>query len=184
MRRLSRGLHYAISRFAYLVAVLLVTGCGSLTHLGYEPLVRDLDGNSELRISTYPAWFGTDKISIPFIYVKSQTHNEVYFQVFICDKKQNCGPNPHIESILIKSFSYSLDGQPRRQLLSNYSDNFWMQGNPRYEKQELSPIPYRRGSSISVEINFTLNGKDYAIEGEMPAFEKMTLYPLILETLS
>lgn len=183
MRRLPTVSHSAIGRVVFLTAVVFVAGCASTTQLEYESVVRELDGKSELEISTYPAWYGSTKTRVPFVYKKSETHDKVCFQVFVRGKKEKCGPNPHVQSILINSFAYQLDGQPRRQLLSNYSSNFWMQNNTRYEKRELPPIPYIPDGVVAVEIDLTLNGREYSFEGEMPASEKTTVYPLALEML-
>ncbi|MFT5129459.1 MAG: hypothetical protein ACI8W8_003081 [Rhodothermales bacterium] len=182
MSRLSSLLPRTIGRISCLLAVLLA-GCASTRQLGYKPLVCDLDRKSELKISTYPAGFGSTKVSIPFVYKRNETHDTVCFQVFVRDKNRKVGANPHVESILIKSFSYQLDDQPRRQLLNNYASNFWMQNNTQYEKRKLPPIPYQQGGVVAVEIDLTLNGKDYSFEGEMPAFEKTSSYPLALEML-
>ena len=183
MNKLPTISNSTINRVMLLVLVILFTGCASLTHRGYKPFVRDLDGKSELEISMYPADYGKTKTSIPLIYDSSETHDEVYFQVFVRGKKEKSGPNPHIQSILIESFFYRIDDGPRRQLLSKYASGFWMQDNPRYEKRKLPPIPYKPASVVTVEINLTLNGKAYSFEGEMPASEKTTVHPLALEML-
>ena len=52
-----------------------------------------------------------------------------------------------------------------------------MQGNPWYEKRNLPPIPYRSDSMISIEIDFTLNGKKYTYQGEMKPQEQTTVIP-------
>ena len=45
------------------------------------------------------------------------------------------------ENHLLISLSYQFDGEERVELLKDYPDNFWMQNNPRYQKQPLEPIP-------------------------------------------
>ena len=45
-------------------------------------------------------------------------------------------------------------------------------------QQETSPILYVDGWSVTIEISFTLNGKDYSLKGEMPSRERKTSYPL------
>jgi hypothetical protein len=44
-------------------------------------------------------------------------------------------------------------------------------------QQETSPILYVDGWSVTIEISFTLNGKDYSLKGEMPSRESKTSYP-------
>ena len=164
------------SLIAFLL-LLIGSSCTSITQREYSPFIRDLDGRNELKISTYPAVFPKGKSGSTLLLDKEESHGETYFQVYIRDSSKKMGPNPHVESIEIHSFSYQIDSGPKTELLSGYTHNFWMQGNPRYEKRKLPPIPYRSDSMISIEIDFTLNGKKYTYQGEMKPQEQTTVIP-------
>ena len=167
----------------YILIVLLLAGCGQVRHLEYKPFVHDIDGKNELYISTYPAWFAKDSFSIPFVYKKRVTHDKLYFQVFIRDINKKAGKNPNVESIQIHSFSYRIGNNPSTVLISDFNSNFWMQNQTQYnpDAKDTSPILYVDGWTVTVDISFTLNGKDYSIQGEMPSSERTTSYPLIME---
>lgn len=87
---------------------LFLISCAQLRHLEYTPFVYDIDGKNELSISTYPAWFAKDLFSIPFVYKQRETHDKLYFQVYIRDINKKSGKNPNVESIRIHSFSYRI----------------------------------------------------------------------------
>ena len=162
---------------------VFVTSCASIKQKGYRAFVGKIDQNSELEISTYPAFFSSTKHEIPFVCKQRQSHEKVFFQLSVRDRKKKIGPNEHVDSILIKEFSYKLDELPRKTLLSNYREYFWMQDNPNYEKRDLSPIPYRPSGVILVEVDLNLNGKDFLLLGKMPASAKTLVYPLAMEFL-
>ena len=157
--------------------VLLLWGCTQFNQREYEPFVRDLDDLNQLEISTYAADFPDRLTEKGAVFEKYETAGELYFQVNIRDRKKSMGPNTNVESIVIHSFSYRFDDEPPSVLLSDYDYNFWMQGNPRYDKQDLPPIPYRPDGKVSIEIRFTLNGKTFEFEGDMPATESSSTWP-------
>ena len=168
--------------FLLLFLILFLAGCVQIRHLKYKPFVHDIDGKNELYISTYPAGYAHKTDSIPFVFKKLVTHDKLYFQVFIRDIKKKAGKNPNIDSIRIHSFSYRIGNNPSTELISNYDSNFWQQGQPKYnpDAKETSPILYVDGWTVSVDISFTLNGKDYSIQGEMPSAEHTTTRSLIM----
>ncbi|MDJ0761238.1 MAG: hypothetical protein QNJ19_17725 [Woeseiaceae bacterium] len=162
----------------------LLSACARTDQLAYRPFVADIDGKSELRISTYPADFGRSRKHVPFIYRHMETYDKLYFQVFIRNKDQ-AGKNPHVESIHIHSFSYRFDGQPSTELITDYDDYFWMQNQPDYNKDyaESPPVLYVPNAEIIVSIAFTLNGIDYEFEGSMPSTTKKSWTPLLVHAL-
>jgi hypothetical protein len=159
---------------------LLVSSCTSITKREYEPFVRQLDDKSEISVSTYPAGFPRQVPGNSPSLEKLETHDELYFQIYVRDRKQNFGPNPHITSINIHSFSYRMGDQPLTELLTNYPEAFWMQNNPRYEKIKHTTIPYVPDSSVFIEIDLTLNGKRYKLNGNMPARESKLFAPTFI----
>ena len=146
--------------------------CTTVTHREYTPLIQELDEKNELKVSTYPAWFpknvGPGKL---------ETHGEVYFQLYVKDRQRAAGPNPHVEAVEFHSFAYRMDDGPKTVLLTDYSCLFWMQNNRNYETRDLPPIPYRRNSRITVEVDLTLNGKRHTLQGVMPSRERRTTLP-------
>ena len=163
-----------------LTGFLLVSGCTRFNNLEYTPFVRDLDGLSELAITTYAADFPDRLSEKGDVFEEYETAKELYFQVHIRDRKKKFGPNPHVQSIEIHSFTYRIDDGAPVTLLSSYEDNFWMQGNPRYEARELPAIPFVRDGKVTIAIRLTLNGETYAFEGDMPASEKTSLWPTVI----
>jgi len=167
-----------------LLAVLVTShGCADSTIQEYGPFTRDLDGENELHVSTYPAGFPRVTDRIPFIYKAQKTPDEVYLQVFVRDKSVGAGPNPHIESIHIESFSYRFPGQAPVVLLEDYDDNFWMQGNPRYESETSPPVPFNEHWHLQIRIELTVNGADYSFDERIDPNLRNHLRPLILEGL-
>ncbi len=156
------------------------TSCTSFTNREYGPFVRNLDGENELHISTYPAFFPKKQFTSNSINKKLKSHAEVYFQLFIRDLNKKFGPNPNIESVTIHSFSYQLPNGPKIEILTEYNGNFWMQGNSNYESRKTSAIPYRPNSAINIEINFSLNGKKYSYESQMKSKESTIFLPTMI----
>lgn len=161
--------------------LLLLSACARIDHLVYEPYVAEIDGLSQLEISTYPADFGRTRKHVPFVYRHMETHDKLFFQVFIRNKEQ-AGKNPHVESIQIHSFTYRFGDQPDTVLLTEYGDYFWMQGQPNYNKDyaETQPVLFVPDAEITVVINFTLNGTNYEFQGKMPSAREERLMPLLV----
>ncbi len=162
------------------LVVLLLSGCTQFNHREYEPFVRDLNDLNQLEISTYAADFPDRLTEKGAVFEKYETAGELYFQVNIRDPRKSTGPNGNVESIVIHSFSYQFDDEPPSVLLSNYDNNFWMQGNPRYDEQNLPPIPYRPNGKVSIAIRFTLNGETFEFAGDMPATESSRTLPTFI----
>ncbi|MEL7363297.1 MAG: hypothetical protein AAFN13_14575, partial [Bacteroidota bacterium] len=74
---------------------------------------------------------------------------------------------------------------PRTELLRDYEDGFWMQGDDRHNTMapDVPALLYFEETPVTVEINLTLNGQAYAVEGEMPSYERTTWYPRVLDLL-
>ena len=49
-----------------------------------------------------------------------------------------------------------------------------MQNNRNYESRDLPPIPYRRNSRITIEVELTPNEKRHTVQGVMPSRERRT----------
>lgn len=168
------------------VAVVLglsAQGCMDATILEYQPLTRRLDGKSELHISTYPAGFPRETSSIPFLYKALHTPELVYFQVFVRAVDKKLGPNPNIESIRIRSFTYQFPGQDPVELISDYNGYFWMQGSPKYNPGGNSPVPYNENWYLQLKIDLAVNGQNYLFDEQVQAASRRNIRPLLLYTL-
>ena len=159
------------------------SGCSKFTHLKYSSFVRDLDGKSELVISTYPTWHPKRTSHIPFFYESLTSPKEVYFQVFVRDSVKKLGQNPHVKSIRIHSFSVQILNQSKIVLISDYGSNFWMQGQSKDNELDIQPIPYYPDTPIRVDIELTLNGVDYSFKGKMSPIKEVSMSPLIFKLL-
>ncbi|MDJ0760006.1 MAG: hypothetical protein QNJ19_11440 [Woeseiaceae bacterium] len=157
--------------------LLVAAGCTSINHREYAPFVRELDGVSQLEISTYPADYPNRLSDKNDTFESYESADDIYFQINIRDKSRSIGRNEHVQSINIHSFSYRIGNEPPTLLLSDYDYNFWMQDNPRYEERDLPPIPFVPGGKVSISISFTLNGERYSFEGDMPASEHSRTVP-------
>lgn len=171
-----------------LVAVgawLVFGGCGQFVNRGYGPYVTELDGRSELSISTYPAWFPSEDLHIPFVYRRRVSPDSVYVQVFVRDAEKEAGPNPHIDSIRIESLSVQVGNGPRQVLISDLDENFWMQDQPDSTQTgvDLTAIRYIPDMDLSIDIALALNGESYRFRDTMAATERTTTYPLFMDKL-
>ena len=174
-----------ILTFIAVAAWMVFGGIAQFVHRGYSPFVQDLDELSELSITTYPAWFPSEVVDVPFFYKKLVSPDSVYFQVFVRDKQRKSGPNPHIESIMIQSFLYRFGSGPATELIVDYDRSFWMQNNPEDAQplMDLKAIPYIPNGVVSIEIALILNGESYRLQGNLPAEERTRTYPLFLYRL-
>jgi hypothetical protein len=155
-------------------------GCMKVTVFSYEPLTRALDGKSELHISTYPSDIADRVSGVPFLWKEVLSPNSVYFQVFV-RQEGRMGRNPHVESITIHSFSYAFPGQAPVELITDYGQNFWMQGSPEYNPGGGAPVPVHEAWYVNLEIDLTLNGQRYRIKDQVHAVKKESMRPLLLE---
>lgn len=160
-----------------------IAGCARFVKYEYESHVFPLDGESELVISTFPSWIPTTKRHIPFLYKNSYAPQSVNFQFFVRAAGSTAGPNPNIDSILVRNFSYEFPGQPPVVLLSGYSEGFWQQGHQHFDSENLKPVPCVDGWYVRVKFDLILNGVVHRGEKDMYAQEVSTVYPLLLNAL-
>jgi hypothetical protein len=107
----------------------------------------------------------------------------VYFQVFVRPAGKKAGPNPHIESIRIHSFSYQLPGQDPVEILSDFDGYFWMQGDASLNQGESAPVPCREGLFVDLSIELTVNGEDYRFDEQAQAMARQRTSPLLFHAL-
>ena len=149
----------------------------------YGPITVPVDDGNELHISTYPADFPDQEAHVPFLYRKLRTPDRVYFQVFVREKGKEAGPNPNIESIVIRSFSYYFPGREPTELLADYEGNFWMQGQPNYDPVGAAPIPFNEHWYLQVRLDLQVNGVDYQFDERIDADTHRSFRPLIFWAL-
>lgn len=164
-------------------ACLLLQGCMDTTVQYYGPITLPVDNGNELHISTYPAGFPAQEAHTPFLYRRFRTPDKVYFQVFVREKGKEAGRNPNIESIRIRSFSYYFPGQEPTQLITDYDNNFWMQGEPNYNPVGSEPIPFNEHWYLHVRLDMIVNGVEYSFDERIDANTRRTLRPLFLRAL-
>jgi len=162
---------------------LAVQGCVDVTVQGYGDLTYPLDGTSELHVSTYPAWYASEESSIPFLYKSLRTPDSVYFQVFVREAGTEAGPNPHIDSITIHSFSYQFPGQAPVELVADFQGNFWAQGDPEDNPDGVGPVQVSTNWYLQLNIDLTLNGQRHQVDERVQAFEREYRRPLILHSM-
>ena len=112
---------------------MFLGGGAHVKHREYTPLARDLDGKSELEVSTYPVWFPGDTARVPFLYRMIEMYNAVNFQMSVPDARKKVAPNSHVENIRIHSISVKRGGGEEVVMISGVDSNFWIQGNPDHD---------------------------------------------------
>jgi hypothetical protein len=155
-----------------LVLGALLSGCVHNRIREYTPATFALNDNSELHIATYPSWFSHQISEVPFLKKTFHTPDSVFLEMSVNDVHNKHGPNPHIDSILIKSFSYQIADHAPVVLIENYGGSVWMQGEPHYNSGERIPIPWVKGQQLTVAISLVLNGKAHEFKTVMQAVER------------
>ncbi len=173
----------SIHSTAAVLGCLLLQGCLDTTVQYYGPITLPVDEGNELHISTYPADFPDQEAHIPFLYRKLKTPDRVYFQVFVRERGKKAGPNPNIESIKIRSFSYRFPSQDPIELIADYDDNFWMQGQPNYNPGGSEPVPFNEHWYLQLKLDMTVNGVDYTFDERIDANTRRSVRPLIFWAL-
>jgi hypothetical protein len=174
-----------ISRVIASSVLLMIVGClnlgcvKSISH-EYEPFIQDLDGKNELYISTYPSGYPNQVSRIPFLYKELRSPDSVYFQVFIREAGKAGGRNPNIESIVIHSFSYEFPTQEPVELISDYKDYFWMQGDPKDNPGGSAPVPYNDHWNVKLKIKLTVNGQLHSLEKTVHAKPREKVFSMLL----
>lgn len=178
---LRSGKGFKALAIASLIALsLALQGCKKWTSHSYETLILPLDGKSELQISTYPSDIARSVSGVPFLWKEVRSPDSVYFQVFVRQVGRS-GPNPYVESITIHAFSYEFPGQEPVPLISDYDQNFWMQGSPKYNPRGGAPVPVNEAWYLDLEIDLTLNGKRYRFKERVNGKKDERLRPLLTE---
>ena len=162
--------------FLALGLVCFLTGCAQVQTSEYAEWVAPLDTKSELSVKTFPAWYPDSERVAPG-FKRVATDRYLALQFHVREKEKKFGPNPHIESIQIHSFSYHLDNAPEKVLLENQSKSFWTQQIDGYRDRERNGIPYRENSQLYVSMDMTLNGTRHRLQGSMPARTRKRLMP-------
>lgn len=163
-------MQWCIIRFGpSVVALSILLGCTRVEHRYYATFVSELDGQNELAISTFSAGAPEHLSGIAGAFETYETPGQLLFQIHVRNIEAPVGPNPHIQSINIHSFSYRLADAAPVVLLSEYPHEFWMQNDKRYDQKTFAAITHEPDSSIIVNVSLTLNGEKFVREGLMPA---------------
>jgi hypothetical protein len=171
-------------RLGIVALALLGAGCVQYEVVHYPSITRTLDGKSELHISTYPSGFPREVAEIPFIRKTVRTPESIFFQVYVRDAERRSGPNPHVESVRIRSFAYTLPNQAPIRLIVDHDRNFWAQDQDGRQPGKSVPVPCIPGQAIGIDISLELNGVDYAFEDETTCSERTSSGWLIVHAFS
>jgi hypothetical protein len=167
------------------VAVILLTcaltgiGCVDVVTFEYEEHVQPLDDDSELAVSTYPAWFPRESVSLAPVYVRLRPDDYVALQFHVRDRNRSGDAGARIESIHVHRLAYRLDSGPETVVLTDFRDAFWMQQTGSYLDRTKNGIPYRAHSVLHVTADLTVNGERFSIAGDMPARRRFSRYPIV-----
>ncbi|MFN0097309.1 MAG: hypothetical protein ACKVS7_01435 [Gemmatimonadaceae bacterium] len=134
-------------------------------------------------ISTFPSAFAQVRRHVPFLFKSLHSPPSVNIEFFVRATGTTAGRNPHIYSILVRSFSYEFVGQPPVRLIENYPGGFWQQGQSQYESGNLEPVPCFEGWYIQARFDLMLNGSSFTGEDTLYARERTRRYPLVLDAL-
>lgn len=167
-----------------LLCALTGVGCVDVVTLEYEEYVQPLDDHSELAISTKPAWFGKESVSLAPLYVRRRTDEYVALQFHLRDRHGGGTAEPRIASVHVHRLAYRLDGGPEKVVLTDFRDGFWMQTTGTYGDRSKNGIPYREDLVLHVTADLTVDGERYSIAGEMPARQRFGRYPIVLDYLA
>lgn len=173
----------SIQGVGIVLVCLLMQGCTDTTVQYYGPITLPVDDGNELHISTFPADFPDQEAHVPFLYRRLRTPDQVYFQVFVREKGKKGGRNPNVDSITIRSFSYHFPSQEPTQLIADYDENFWMQGQPNYDPGGSEPVPFNEHWHLRVQLDMTVNGVDYTFDERIDANTRRSVRPLFLRAL-
>lgn len=166
--------------FAGIALLLTGAGCSSVVHKEYRSHVQQLDRKNELVISTYPAWFPNREVELPPLCVKVVSDDYVALEFLVREPGTGSGRSPHIESIQVHKLAYRLDDGPETVVLRDFSGGFWMQETGNHSERTRKGIPYQNGSVLHATVDLTVNGKNYSIQGEMPARRRISRYPIFI----
>jgi len=174
---------FLIRLFLLTLLTVSMASCARFSKVEYAKHVFALDEENELVISTFPSWFPETQTHIPFIFKSSKAPQSVYFQFYVRATGTVAGPNPNIESILVRNFSYEFPGQKPVVLIKDYTEGFWQQGRQAYDSEQLEPVLCYEGWYVLVKYDLLLNGEVFQGEHKLPAQRVMSTYPLIYDAL-
>lgn len=164
-------------------AVAFVSGCAQHTRCEYAPQVIALDERNEVVFSTFASAFAQVRRHVPLLFKSYHSPPSVNLQFFVRATGTTAGQNPHIDSILVRSFSYEFPGQTPVRLIENYADGFWQQGQSQYQSDTLEPVGCFEGWYIQARFDLVLNGTTFAGEDTLFARERTRRYPLVFDAL-
>lgn len=166
-----------------LFCALTGVGCVNVVTFEYAESVQPLGDHRELAVSTYPAWFPTESISLAPVYVRLRPDEYVVLRFHVRDRKGSRHAGPHIERVHVHRLAYRLDSGPEIVVLADFHGGFWMQQVGSYRDRAKNGIPYREHSVLHVMADLTVNGERFSIAGNMPARQRFTRYPIFLDAL-
>lgn len=166
-----------------LTCPLTGVGCVDTVTVEYEEYVQPLNIDTELAISTYPAWFPRKSINLAPVYVRLHPDDYVALQFHVRNRKAPGNARPRGASVHVHRLAYRLDEGPEVAVLTDFHNEFWMQQAGTYDDRTKNGILYRQHSVLHVTVDLTVNGDRFSIAGSMPARRRFSRYPIVLDYL-
>jgi len=171
------------TRFVASLACVSTSACVQHTRCEYERQVVALDERNELVISTFPSGYPQIRRRVPFLFKRLESPRSVKVQFFVRARGTAAGPNPNIDSILVRSFSYAFPGQAPVLLMENFPGGFWQQGAAEDRSEAVESVPCSEGWYIRARFDLMLNGRPFTGEQTLVAREKSRVDPMVLDVL-
>jgi hypothetical protein len=166
-----------------LICALTGIGCVDVITFEYEEYVQPLGDDREMAVSTYPAWFPRESVSLAPLYVRLRPDDYVALQFHVRNRNSSGNSGPRIESVHVHRLAYRLDSGPETVVLTDFRDAFWTQQTGTYSDRTKNGIPYRPHSVLHVTADLSVNGERFSTAGEMPARRRFSRYPIVLNYL-
>lgn len=171
---------FGLVKMSVLICALTGIGCVDVVTFDYEEFLQPLGDDREMAVSTYPAWFPKESISLAPLYVRLRPDDYVALRFHARDRSGSRNAGPRIESVHVHWLAYSLDGGSETVALRDFRDEFWMQQTGTYRERTKNGIPYRERSLLHVTAALSVNGERFLISGDMPARQRFFRYPIVL----
>lgn len=165
------------------LACVSASACVQHTRCEYERQVVALDERNEVVISTFPSGYPQIRRRMPFLFKRLESPRSVKVEFFVRARGTAAGPNPNIDSILVRSFSYAFPGQESVLLMENFPGGFWQQGAAEYRSEAAEPVPCSEGWYIRAQFDLMLNGRTFTGEQTLVAREVARVYPMVFDVL-
>lgn len=166
-----------------LFCALTGVGCVDVVTFEYEEYVQPLGRHSEVAVSTYPAWFPRESVSLAPVYLRLNQDEYVALQFQVRGRPGSRITGTGMQSVHVHRLIYQLDDGPEVVALTDYREGFWMQETGSFADRTRNAIPYREHSVLRVRADLTVNGERFSAVAAMSARRRFSRYPIVLHYL-